>query len=326
MVQKKKRPGFAWPDQKYFGCVKYLGLIGAEVKTNAIVIKSYPGEILSTQKHSGGNMARINIESSLFTDNRFFELAFKLGSKTMAIGALVEAYILAQKYFLNESSDRYIPLSEWKRQLARNEIIDVGLAEIRDGDKVYVAGAEKAFAWLIQRKNAGSLGGKKKASNRNKAKESLATASDRLAEPSGLYPPIPIPIPIPILSPSPVPTGLPHATRNSELNREVWNAYATSYIERYGIKPLRNPTVNSQISNLATRIGADAVELVKFYLQHNKKYYLEKSHSIGICLKDAESIYSEWKRGVQITNSSLNQFEKMNATNDLLKQIDVCGV
>lgn len=62
-------------------------------------------------------MARINIEDSLFKDDRFLELVARLGNKTLALGVIVEAFILAQKHYLKESNDRLIPLSEWERSL-----------------------------------------------------------------------------------------------------------------------------------------------------------------------------------------------------------------
>ena len=99
-------------------------------------------------------MARINIENNLFTDNRFTDLILKMGSRRMALGALIEAYILAQQYFLTTVNDRLIPLNEWQRQRIADEIIEVGLAEIRDKG-VYVSGSNEQFGWLLQRSEAG---------------------------------------------------------------------------------------------------------------------------------------------------------------------------
>jgi len=119
-------------------------------------------------------MARINIEDSLFKDDRFLELVARLGNKTLALGVIVEAFILAQKHYLKESNDRLIPLSEWERSLngskrdvtgANGEqrmtygkiLLEVDLAENRPNG-IYVRGSENKFGWLLQRSNAGKKG------------------------------------------------------------------------------------------------------------------------------------------------------------------------
>lgn len=110
-------------------------------------------------------MARINIEDSLFKDIRFDELKIKLGSVDTALGAMVRAWSLAQKWYLKEETSRLIPISEWKKQRISDHIIEVGLAEIRE-NRVYVSGSDEQFSWLLQRQIAGKKGGRP--SNQNK--------------------------------------------------------------------------------------------------------------------------------------------------------------
>ena len=102
-------------------------------------------------------MARINIEDSLFRENSFIELAIKLGSRRNALGALVEAFILAQEYYLKLENDRLIPKESWKRQKICPEIIEVGLAEERENG-IYVFGSNEQFSWLVQKSEAGKKG------------------------------------------------------------------------------------------------------------------------------------------------------------------------
>lgn len=101
-------------------------------------------------------MPRINIEDSLFRDNRFFTLLIKLKSRDLAIGVLVSAWLVAQDFWkLNQNG---IPKSEWKKRLLNDEIIEAGLAEDR-GDFIYMSGSAEQFAWLTQRIEAGKRGG-----------------------------------------------------------------------------------------------------------------------------------------------------------------------
>lgn len=99
-------------------------------------------------------MARINFEDSIYSDFRFINLVNKCGSVEFALGSLVRAWHLGQKYYLNEKTNRMIPLKKWNQQGIRMDIIEVGLAEIID-DHVYIKGAEKQFAWLLRQRAAG---------------------------------------------------------------------------------------------------------------------------------------------------------------------------
>lgn len=128
-------------------------------------------------------MARINIDDSIFTDTRFLKLVVHLGSMPAALGHLCHAWIVAQRYYLTES--RMIPRTAWDAQELHGALIDVGLAEVV-GDHVRMKGSDAQFAWLLQRSNAGRLGGAKpKASDR---KRPLTTESGRLTDGSGSKP------------------------------------------------------------------------------------------------------------------------------------------
>lgn len=135
-------------------------------------------------------MARINIEESLHKDKRFEKLMFKLGSKRMALGALVEAYILAQQFYLTSVNARLIPLDVWSEQEIAPEILECGLAEIRENG-VYVCGADEQFAWLIQKSEAGKKSGAsraKKTSERPLTSVNSRSTSVNVSEPPSLPP------------------------------------------------------------------------------------------------------------------------------------------
>lgn len=97
---------------------------------------------------------------------------------------------------------------------------------------------------------------------------------------------------------------------NQELNKKIWEVYKENYFLRYKVEPVRNASVNSKISQLGKRVGDDALEIVKFYLQHNDSFYLKNLHSIGLCLRDCESLHTQCKRGVAITTTQIRAFEK----------------
>lgn len=107
---------------------------------------------------------------------------------------------------------------------------------------------------------------------------------------------------------------------------QVWNSYSIAFESRYGVKPTRNAKTNSQCKQLFERLGKDAIEVVKFYLTHNDGFYIKKQHSIGLCLQDAESLHTQWQRGVAVTTAQVRQAEKVitnhDAFSDYCKMLD----
>jgi hypothetical protein len=102
------------------------------------------------------------------------------------------------------------------------------------------------------------------------------------------------------------------------LGSAVWDAYAEAYGKRYGVAPVRNATTNSQCANLAKRLGASAVEVVRFYLTHNDGYYLRTQHPVGACLQNCESLHTQWQRGQAVTSTQVRQAEKTISNADTL--------
>lgn len=127
-------------------------------------------------------MARINIEDSIFKDARFYRLVAKLGSIDAALGSMVRAWMLAQKWYTSPS--KKIPKPEWDKQDLPLALLDVCLAKLEDG-MIYVCGSDEQFKWIEKRAAAGKKGGEAKARNHSekplakprKAKQTLASYS-----------------------------------------------------------------------------------------------------------------------------------------------------
>lgn len=111
------------------------------------------------------------------------------------------------------------------------------------------------------------------------------------------------------------------ALPNQDLNLKIWDAYHQAMMDRYKHAPIRNAKVNRNISDLGKRLGADAIEVVRFYVSHNDSFYLKKAHDIGLCLKDAEALHTQWSRGVAITNKEVRQFENFNFFKDQMERV-----
>lgn len=97
-------------------------------------------------------MARLNIEDSLWSDQRFLRFCIKVQDEVKAVGYLVMAWRLAQKHWCPER--RPIPRAEWEANGLPWSLAESGLAEITE-EGVYLKGCEAAFAWWFQKQKAG---------------------------------------------------------------------------------------------------------------------------------------------------------------------------
>jgi|JI10StandDraft_1071094.scaffolds.fasta_scaffold02886_27 hypothetical protein len=93
---------------------------------------------------------------------------------------------------------------------------------------------------------------------------------------------------------------------------ETWDAYRAAYKNRYREEPVRNATVNSQLAQFVKRIPESEAPLVaEFYLTHNDAFYVKQLHPVGLMLKDAEALRTQWARGRAITGSDARTVERM---------------
>jgi hypothetical protein len=112
------------------------------------------------------------------------------------------------------------------------------------------------------------------------------------------------------------------STANKELNSKVWESYRSAFHIRYGVDPKRNASVNSKISQIAARLGEDAIPIVSFFVEHPDSFYVKSTHAIGLCLKDAESLYIQWRKGKPITSIDLRNYERNQGYAQIIKDID----
>lgn len=101
----------------------------------------------------------------------------------------------------------------------------------------------------------------------------------------------------------------------------VWEAYREAYWKRYGIDPVRNAQVNAQCSQLAKRLGAEAPQVAAAYLSHSDAFYVRCLHPIGLLVKDAEKLRTEWKLGSRMTGQLARQVEMRAANDDVVNAV-----
>jgi hypothetical protein len=213
-----------------------------------------------------------------------------------------------------------VPKSIWKHVQANAKLIEANLAEERE-DGIYVRGSSEYLSWVAERRLAAQAGGKKSAEKRSKKPKqtptkrkqtqpsgSISSSGSNSDSSSGC-----------VENPPAKPSGPPE---DIGLRRQVWDAYREAYITRYKSEPVRNAKVNGQVKQLAERLGSEAPDVVRFYLQHDKSFYVNKLHDIGLCVADAEALRTQWFHGRAVTQVDIKRFERASAVRDLNKMID----
>lgn len=99
---------------------------------------------------------------------------------------------------------------------------------------------------------------------------------------------------------------------------ETWNAYCEAYRLRYRVDPVRNATVNAQMFNFVRRLGVEeSPEVARFYVAHNKAWYVQQSHAVGPMLSDAEGLRTQWANGNRVTTARAQQMDRTQTNGDV---------
>lgn len=107
----------------------------------------------------------------------------------------------------------------------------------------------------------------------------------------------------------------PAEAKDQPPSAATWEAYAKAYALRYRSDPVRNAKVNGQLSQLVSRLGAqEAPHVAAFYVGHNSQLYVRDMHPVGLLLRDAEKLRTEWATNRQMTTTKAQQADK-TATN-----------
>lgn len=110
--------------------------------------------------------------------------------------------------------------------------------------------------------------------------------------------------------------------RAKEENKQIKETYLNAFRLRYGVEPnVKSAQFNSQVSNLRKKLGLEnAIKVVEFYLSHNDGFYLKQTHSFGLCLKDADTLFVQMQKGKAITTADVRRFEKAVQVQQTLKE------
>lgn len=280
-------------------------------------------------------MARINIEDKIYKDNRFTELCIRLGSKWAALGALVDAWSLAQEYVTPETPDAPIPLEKWRERRACEHIITEGLAAIVDGPQgqvVIVEGAVRQFEWLVSAQLKGRMSGKRRAGlnpARKKTNPAEPLSSSLLSLSSSLFP-----------------QTLDNFKKEEELIQRTPDEnlpfapasgggpkfnpvafYCDCYKLRYRHKPVIRPKEAGILNKLAKDLGLEKFKrLMRGYIELNDAWLVKQAHPVNLIsgklneisrlLETGQVVYREQMREADKEASVRQKHDSMKADYD----------
>lgn len=284
---------------------------------------------LREQKRPGGlgwgvGVASVRLEDSVWTDPRFVVLGKLLGTNRFdAVGRVAALWSYCtekETYFLSGAMIDTLAEHSGFADLLSNS--DVNLAEfIEKKSQFRIKGTRGRIEWIGKLRNNSEKGGAK-----TKAKWQAKRLAKRGPEAGPDEGPT-ITTPVPVTSPALV--TAPTISKNKNLPESpsassvpTWEAYRDAYQKRYGVPPVRNASVNSQLKNLVKRLGEEEAPLVaEFYLTHNDAFYIKCCHSVGMLLRDCEKLRTEWASGRKILGTQARDMERMQHNADVFERV-----
>lgn len=92
--------------------------------------------------------------------------------------------------------------------------------------------------------------------------------------------------------------------------RATWKAYAAAYSIRYGVNPVRNAKVNTQVKQLVQRLGEEAAPVAEFFVTNvNEAFIVRKYHDLGALVAGAETYRTQWATGRTMTSGQARQID-----------------
>ena len=107
--------------------------------------------------------------------------------------------------------------------------------------------------------------------------------------------------PVALTNNTPLREPTPKVAQHRISTLPAWTAYAAAYRERYGVDPVRNSTVNGQLAHLVRRLGDEAPDVARYYLDLEDGLYRREGHSVGMLLKHCEHLRTLWVRARKVS-------------------------
>ncbi|WP_028635067.1 hypothetical protein [Pseudomonas parafulva] len=111
-----------------------------------------------------------------------------------------------------------------------------------------------------------------------------------------------------------IPEDMPGPKDQSCKTFKAWANYAMAYRSRHGAWPVWNAKAGGQIGQLVDRLGVDvAHHVAAYFVRINDSKLVNRMHSLGDLLQNAEAYHTQWVTNRQMTGTTARQIEQTQA-------------
>ncbi|MGC1329089.1 phage replication protein [Pseudomonas sp.] len=111
-----------------------------------------------------------------------------------------------------------------------------------------------------------------------------------------------------------IPADMPGPKDQSCKTFKAWANYAMAYRSRHGAWPVWNAKAGGQIGQLVDRLGIDvAHHVAAYFVRINDSKLVNRLHSLGDLLQNAEAYHTQWVTNRQMTGTTARQIEQTQA-------------
>lgn len=111
-----------------------------------------------------------------------------------------------------------------------------------------------------------------------------------------------------------IPADMPGPKDPSCKTFKAWANYAMAYRSRHGAWPVWNAKAGGQIGQLVDRLGVDvAHHVAAYFVRINDSKLVNRMHSLGDLLQNAEAYHTQWVTNRQMTGTTARQIEQTQA-------------
>lgn len=118
-----------------------------------------------------------------------------------------------------------------------------------------------------------------------------------------------------------IPADMPGPKDPSCKTFKAWANYAMAYRSRHGAWPVWNAKSGGQIGQLVDRLGMDvAHHVAAYFVRINDSKLVNRLHSLGDLLQNAEAYHTQWVTNRQMTGITARQIEQTQANYSAAEQ------
>ncbi|MBK5004117.1 phage replication protein [Pseudomonas sp. S32] len=111
-----------------------------------------------------------------------------------------------------------------------------------------------------------------------------------------------------------IPADMPGPKDPSCKTFKAWANYAMAYRSRHGAWPVWNSKAGGQIGQLVDRLGVDvAHHVAAYFVRINDSKLVNRMHSLGDLLQNAEAYHTQWVTNRQMTGTTARLIEQTQA-------------